>query len=194
MKPVDVISHGTAGYQKIPVKTVYLEMRRNMVPHPPQPPPGCAIRRWRRPPVEGYRRLFSAVGGKWGWSGRRIMNNAELKKIIHAQTSEIFLLKRDSETAGFIELDRRVPGQAEIVYFGLLPEFIGRGLGGYLLNWAIHRAWEGKPKRIWLHTCQYDHPRALAVYLKAGFNAYDEKIEMQPYPVNFLLKSNPPGG
>lgn len=178
----------------VPVRTVYLEMKRDPLTRQPAPPSGCTIRRWRRPPLKGYRRLFSAVGGKWGWSGRLILGDAELLKMIHAETTEIFLLKWKAETAGFIELERRDPGQTEIAYFGLTPEFIGRGLGKYLLGWAVHRAWRSGPERIWLHTCAYDHPAALAAYLKAGFRAYDEKIEMQPYPEDFLQKLKPAGG
>lgn len=178
----------------IPVRTFYLEMKEDALIKRPAPPSGCVIRRWRRPSVKDYRELFSAVGGEWGWSGRLIMNDARLQETIRAETTEIFLLQRNRETAGFIELDRRDPGQTEIAYFGLLPEFIGRGLGKFLLHWAIHRAWRPQTFRVWLHTCEYDHPGALAVYLKAGFKAYDEKIEMQPYPEDFLNKPKPVGG
>ncbi len=177
----------------VPVMTVYLEMRRNTVPNLPKAPAGCVIRRWRLPPLPAYRSLFTTVGGRWGWSGRLIMAEEELKALIHAGTTEVFRLRCDGQTAGFIELDRRDPGQTEIAYFGLLPEFIGRGLGKYLLDWTIHRAWHASPERVWLHTCAYDHPAALAVYRKAGFTAYDEKIEMQPYPEDFLQKLKPAG-
>ena len=43
--------------------------------------------------------------------------------------------------AGYFELRRDRVGGTEIAYFGLLPEFTGRGLGGYLLTVAIERAW-----------------------------------------------------
>jgi GNAT superfamily N-acetyltransferase len=185
--------HLPPGYKIVPVRTIYLEMRSNPVPKRPAPPYGCAIRRWRRPPLKGYRRLFSAVGGKWGWSGRLIMGDAELQETIQAETTAIFLLKWNAETAGFVELDRRVPGQTEIAYLGLLPEFIGRGMGKYLLDWAMHRAWRSSPERIWLHTCAYDHSDALAVYLKAGFKIVEEKVEMQPYPEDFLQRPKPAG-
>jgi GNAT superfamily N-acetyltransferase len=57
----------------------------------------------------------------------------------------------------------------EIAYFGLLPAFVGRGLGGYLLTVATERAWELAPPRVWLHTSTLDHPAALPNYLKRGF-------------------------
>jgi GNAT superfamily N-acetyltransferase len=75
----------------------------------------------------------------------------------------------DGVPAGFAELDRRTKGEIELVQFGLLPEFIGQGLGRYFLRWAIDRAWGYQPRRFWLHTDTQDHPAALPNYLKAGF-------------------------
>jgi GNAT superfamily N-acetyltransferase len=57
----------------------------------------------------------------------------------------------------------------EIAYFGLLPDFIGRGWGKYLLTRAAGAAWSLNPTRIWLHTCTLDHPAALPNYIKRGF-------------------------
>lgn len=60
----------------------------------------------------------------------------------------------------------------ELAYFGLIPEFIGRGLGWYFLHWAIERAWFQGAGRLWVHTCNLDHPRALMTYQRAGFVPY----------------------
>jgi GNAT superfamily N-acetyltransferase len=190
------------GYKLVPVRTTYLEMRNRPETEPVAPPPGCAVERWEGPEVREYLELFSAVGGEWGWSGRLFLKEEELRTMLHARTTEIYLLRCGGQVAGFGELDRsqagsegpRRGGQAEVAYFGLLPGFIGRGLGKFLLDWVVRRAWEGKTERIWLHTCAYDHPGALAAYLKAGFRAYDEKIEWQPYPEVFLQKTKPAGG
>jgi len=43
--------------------------------------------------------------------------------------------------AGFAELDRRIEGEIELVQFGLMPAFIGQGLGRYFLQWTIDKAW-----------------------------------------------------
>jgi GNAT superfamily N-acetyltransferase len=182
------------GYTLVPVRTTYLEMLSNLLPEPPAPPSGCAVERWDRPDVSEYRSLFSAVGDKWGWTGRLILEDKELARIITDRGVEIHRLRCATRVAGFVELDRRASAQTEIAYFGLLPEFIGRGLGGFLLNWAIHRAWDGRPQRVWLHTCEYDHPSALAVYLKAGFRVCAKKTELQPYAEDFLRKFTPGDG
>ena len=72
----------------------------------------------------------------------------------------------------FAELDRRVPNEIELVQFGLVPEFIGQGLGKYFLQWTIDKAFSYAPRRYWLHTCTDDHPVALPNYQKAGFAIY----------------------
>jgi len=182
------------GYTRVPVRTTYLEMRSRPRTQPVALPPGCAVERWENPGTADYRELFTAVGGAWGWSGRLIMTEEECRAVIQATTTEIHRLCSAGSTAGFVELDRSVSGQAEIAYFGLLPGFIGKGLGKFLLDRAIRLGWQGHTQRVWLHTCQYDHAGALAVYRRAGFSVYDERIEMQPYADEFLERSRPAGG
>jgi GNAT superfamily N-acetyltransferase len=83
--------------------------------------------------------------------------------------------------AGYYELRRDKHGGVEIAYFGLLPEFIGRGLGGALLTSAIEEAWSPCSgiitTRVWVHTCNRDHPQALANYQARGMIVY--KIEKE---------------
>jgi GNAT superfamily N-acetyltransferase len=63
----------------------------------------------------------------------------------------------------------------EIAYFGLLPDFLRRGLGKLMLTAAVDRAWEQGVSRVWLHTCTLDDPAALPNYLKRGFTPYKEE-------------------
>jgi GNAT superfamily N-acetyltransferase len=81
-----------------------------------------------------------------------------------------------------VELDRRTPGEIELAYFGLFPQFIGNGLGKYLLAWALRQAWSYGPRRVWVHTCDLDHEAALPTYLNAGFTVYAEKMVEQAVP------------
>jgi GNAT superfamily N-acetyltransferase len=75
-------------------------------------------------------------------------------------------------------LDRQGEGEIELVQFGLMPEFIGQGLGRYFLQWTIDKAWSHGPRRLWLHTCTKDHLAALPNYLKAGFAVYKEEMKV----------------
>jgi len=104
------------------------------------------------------------------------LSDAELTAILQDPRVEIHVLYADGVPAGFAELDRRVEGEIEIKQFGLMPEFLGQGLGKYFLQWTLERAWSYKPTRVWLHTCNLDHPAALPMYLTAGFEIYQEGL------------------
>lgn len=157
----------------------YLEMRSA----PGQPnilPSGhkVALVRAERPTVSFYRYLYNTIGEDWLWWERRALSDTELAAVIHHADVEIFVLYIDGVPAGYTELDLRIEAEVELAYFGLIPEFIGRGLGRYLLGWAIDEAWHRTPGRIWLHTCNFDHPKAIATYQKAGFAPYKQEITM----------------
>ncbi|MGH6902695.1 MAG: GNAT family N-acetyltransferase [Geminicoccaceae bacterium] len=141
----------------------------------PAPRPGLEVRVARRPSVAFYRFLYAAVGEPWTWTVRRCLSDAELAVILADSGVAVNVLWADGVPAGYAELDRRAPPDVELAYFGLMPEFIGQGLGGYLLDWAIHDAWRARPRRLWLHTCDLDHPRALDLYQKLGFRIYDRR-------------------
>ena len=110
-------------------------------PPRPAPRPGLEVRVARRPSVAFYRFLYAAVGEPWTWTVRRCLSDAELAAILADSGVEVNVLWADGVPAGYAELDRRAPPDVELAYFGLMPEFIGQGLGGYLLDWAIHHAW-----------------------------------------------------
>jgi GNAT superfamily N-acetyltransferase len=161
----------------------YLEMRA-----PPDGPailpPRAAleIRRAVRPTLSFYRYLYDAVGGDWTWTERRLMSDEALAAIIRDPRVEILVLWVDGVPGGYAELDRRAPPDIELAYFGLIPEFMGQGLGRFLLDHAIRRAWSCEPARLWVHTCDLDHPRALGVYEKSGFRVYDQRMGRATLP------------
>ena len=157
----------------------YLEMR---APPPARALPSRAealsILRARRPTVAFYRFLYDTVGDPWMWYERRQMDDAALAAVIQHPRVAVYVLYLDGVPAGYVELDRRQAGDVELAYFGLMPEFIGRGLGRYFLEWAVAKAWEGEPQRVWVHTCNFDHPGALATYQRAGFQVYDQERQI----------------
>ncbi len=160
----------------ITAKVSYLEMTA-----PPERPllaaPGrmaVEIRRSKHPPLSFYRYLYNTIGDAWTWTGRRLMDDQTLAGIVHDPLVEINLLWVDGVPAGLCELDRRSPPDIELAYFGLIPDFIGKGLGSFFLGWAVDHVWRAKPRRFWVHTCDLDHPHALAVYQRAGFILYEQ--------------------
>ena len=159
------------------IKTTYLQMFA--LPQRLVPPPrdGITVIHAKKPTIAYYRFLYDAVGRDYEWTSRKKLSDAALAAVIHDPRDEVHVLFVDGVPAGFAELDRREESEIELVQFGLMPEFIGQGLGRYFLQWAIDQAWRYSPKRFWLHTCTKDHPAALPNYLKAGFSIYKEEIK-----------------
>lgn len=131
-----------------------------------------ALLRAERCTVSFYRYLYNAVGEPWFWWERRAMDDEALADVIQDARTEIYVLYADGVPAGYAELDRREPAAVDLAYLGLVPDFIGRGLGAFLLDWAADAAWavEGVEK-LTVNTCNLDHPKALGLYQRAGFQA-----------------------
>ena len=128
-----------------------------------------------QPTVSFYRYLYNTVGKEWLWYERRLMSDHEIGTIIHHPQIKIHVLYVGGVPAGYGELDLRRMPDLELAYFGLIPEFIGQGLGKFFLNAMIDLAWAHTPRRVWLHTCTLDHPQALAVYQRAGFVPFKQE-------------------
>ncbi len=179
---------GTVVAGTLEVMITYLEMRRRPSRSLRLPAPeGTAILQAHQPTVSFYRYLYCHVGEPWLWYERRAMDNETLRAIIHDPAVSIHVLYINGVPAGYVELDSRVNHEIELAYFGLLPEFIGRGLGPWLLNWALDTAWNREPSRIWVNTCNLDHPKALLCYQQAGFEPYRQEFiqirdpRLEPY-------------
>ncbi|NQT13197.1 MAG: GNAT family N-acetyltransferase [Planctomycetes bacterium] len=163
----------------VPVKTSYLQMFAPPERDVPPPTNGVDVIRANPPTVGYYRFLYEAVGSNWNWIERTRMSDEELVAIIHDPRVEFYVLYVHGSPAGFCEMDRRAGGEVQLMYFGLMAEFIGRGLGGYFLNWNLRQAWTYSPRRVWLHTCDLDHKSALPVYQRGGLVVYDERVVNQ---------------
>ena len=151
----------------------YLEMRYRPPRRPiPAPLEKLALMRAEDCTVSFYRYLYDTVGAPWLWFERRLLDDAALARQIAKPTTEIFVLYVRGVPAGYFELDTAAPRETKLCYFGLVPEFIGRRLGPYLLQAAIDQAWTRPIDRFWLHTSTFDHPKALSTYQQAGFVAY----------------------
>ena len=167
----------TAGGKTVLVTVTWLEMTSpDRRPAAPAWPERFTVRRAERPTVSFYRYLYDTVGADWDWYERRRLCDDALAAIVHDDAVEVHVLYVRGVPAGYVELDRRIADEVEIAYFGLVPDYIGRGLGPALLGWALERAWGYGPRRVWLHTCSLDHPGALAMYRRAGFEVYDRKV------------------
>jgi GNAT superfamily N-acetyltransferase len=135
-----------------------------------------------------YLALFREIGEPWLWRGRLIMDDAALAATLDAPTTTVHIAaRRDGTPVGLLELDFSVPETCEIAYFGLVPGMTGNGHGSWLMAHALRMAWkgqEGRPgvTRVWVHTCDLDHPSALGFYRARGFVPFERGVEIYPDP------------
>ncbi|MFF3314180.1 GNAT family N-acetyltransferase [Streptomyces sp. NPDC003035] len=143
------------------------------------------IRRAEVPSPEFSRFLYTAVGGDISWNDRLGLTYKQWQEIVEKPGAEIWVAYDRGTPAGYVELDPQDDGVVEIVYFGLIPAFQGRRIGGHLLSYGVQRAWDlaerwpgrEETRRVWLHTCSLDGPHAMDNYLRRGFKLFDTKVE-----------------
>jgi len=157
------------------VTVYYLEMLAPIQRTVAVPRDGLSVLHIQKPTVLYYRALYDAVGQDFHWLSRRKLSDEALAAIIGDPRDELHVLHFDDKPAGFAELDCRQADEIELVQFGLLPAFIGQGLGKWFLQWTTDKAWSYQPRRLWLHTCTLDHAAALPNYLKAGFVQFKQE-------------------
>lgn len=156
----------------------YLEMTARPAyarPHLPADKP-MALMHVEDPPPWYFLSLYDAVGADHEWTDWRSPPADELTAYICNAQMKLYTLLRTGWPAGFFLLDGRKKGICDLAYFGLVPEALGFGLGRYLLGTAIHMGWDTPGVgKLTVNTCTLDHPRALPLYQKAGFEAVDQR-------------------
>lgn len=126
-------------------------------------------------PASFYRYLYTEVGRYYHWVDRLSWTDSQIRAYLNQPTVSIWVLYVAGAPAGYFELCQHEDDSVEIAYFGLLQEFLGRGLGKYLLTVAIEQAWIQSKQHIWVHTCTLDHPAALSNYLNRGFKPFRQE-------------------
>lgn len=162
-----------------PNTVFHLEMCDRGMFRPSARPLGFGVKRISPPDPSRNRQLYRAVGGDWHWTDKLAWAEGDWHNYVCRDALNTYLGCVDGTEVGYFELESQDGGNVEIAYFGLLPAYIGHGLGGALLTAAIEIAWElPGTQRVWVHTCTLDHTHALANYTKRGFSNF--KIEDVP--------------
>lgn len=153
-------------------------------------PEGLALRVERAEQIgpEFARFLYTAVGGPWNWTDRLPWTHRQWREWLNTDGLETWVAWVHGTPAGYVQLEPHQDGEVEVVYFGLLPDFIGRGLGRHLLGHGLARAWDLADRhsalaptgRVTVHTCSLDGPAALRTYQAAGFQLARTETAEQP--------------
>ncbi|MFR9796840.1 GNAT family N-acetyltransferase [Streptomyces sp. MS06] len=152
------------------------------------PEPEVAVVRSEVPSPEFSRFLYASVGGDIRWTDRLGWSRQGWCEHLDRPGVETWVAYERGTPAGYVELAAQDDGVVEIVYFGLIPAFRGRRIGGHLLARGAARAWDlaerwpglAPTKRVWLHTCSKDGEFAMDNYLRRGFRLFDTRVEEEP--------------
>jgi GNAT superfamily N-acetyltransferase len=171
--------------------TIVTSLEMLAPPAAPSGPQKSALRldHWPAPvDRDRYRTLFRDIGEPWLWRGRLVMADQALAAVLDAPTTTVHVAaRRDGTPVGLLELDFSVPATCEIAYFGLVPGMTGNGHGAWMMAHALRMAWKGLADlpavtRVWVHTCDLDHPSALGFYQRQGFVPFERGVEIYPDP------------
>ena len=121
-------------------------------------------------PASFYRYLYAEVGRAYRWVDRLAWTDGEIRAHLASPGVSLWLSTVRAAPAGYFELKADAEGAVEIAYFGLLPEFIGRGYGKHLLTEAVERAWSA------------GRPPGLAAHLLAGRSRRPPELSRARFP------------
>ena len=120
--------------------------------------------------------FYKNIGKDCQWIDRLVWTDLDWTKYVSDEKLFTYILKNKDEIAGYFELlFNKNTKEAEIVYFGILEEYFGKKMGGYLLSESIKISFNMRCSRIKVHTCSLDHPNALLNYISRGMKVFKEE-------------------
>ncbi len=137
---------------------------------------GCVVKLVDPPDFQLNKFFYKQVGKKHRWFDRLEWNDQKWINYVGSEKVETYVLNDNENLVGYFELIQQVEKkECEIGYFGVLPEFVGKKYGGFLLSEAIKKCFELQSNRVWVHTCSLDHKNALKNYLNRGMEIFKEE-------------------
>ena len=121
--------------------------------------------------------FYKNIGKKYQWIDRLSWSDLDWMNHINNKKLFTYILKDRDQIAGYFELicDEEIK-ETEIAYFGILEEYFGKKLGGYLLSEAIKTSFKIGCTRVIVHTCSLDHKNALNNYVSRGMTTFKSEI------------------
>jgi GNAT superfamily N-acetyltransferase len=169
--------------------TVETSLERSTPPDPDTYPLPAGFKLVQPDPVDlsEFKRLFRTIGDPWLWFGRLLKSDEAIMSILTAPTTTLrYLVHPGGALVGLFEAQQQKSEEGddtlEVSYFGLVPEATGKGLGPVLMENGLAAAHGPHIRRIWLHTCTFDHPAALSFYRRMGFRPFRQRVEIGEDP------------
>ena len=121
--------------------------------------------------------FYKQIGRKHNWVDRLVWEDKKWIDYINNPNIQTYVLKQEEDLIGYFELIFCEKKQEiEIAYFGILENYFGKKLGGFLLSEAIKKSFLVEVKRVCVHTCSLDHQNALKNYLARGMTIFKSEV------------------
>ncbi len=173
------------GYTDLPpgkIANVVTYLERDVPTEAPPAHPGFVVRPVEKPSVAWYRDLYRRIGEDWLWFSMAVITDEALAAILNDPATLVLALQHEGVATGLAELTFAKPGEVEIVMFGVVPEATGTGAARALMDAGLRETMRPGIRRIWLHTCTFDHPAAVRFYRGSGFRPFKFAIEVSDDP------------
>ena len=156
------------------VKRNYLEIRSiNELVEENKPNENLILKKVDPPDFQLNKFFYKEIGKNHRWTDRLSWNDKTWINYINNSSVVTYILKNKEDLVGYFEQNfNNQKLECEIAYFGILEEYFGKKLGGYLLSEAIKKSFEKNSKRVWVHTCSLDHKHALSNYISRGMKIF----------------------
>ena len=124
--------------------------------------------------------FYKQIGNKYKWRDRLVWEDKKWINYTTHNNVKTFVLKEEDHLIGYFELIyNKEKSETEIAYFGILEDYFGKKYGGYLLSEAIEISFKGGSKRVWVHTCSFDHKNGIKNYIARGMKIFkSEKVTL----------------
>lgn len=156
--------------KKLEVTITYMERFGDEPVPSSEVPLSMVLRHEEHASWELYRDFYYGVGYANFWWERRLWTEEQWFVLQNDSSVELFCLYENEKPAGYFELNfAKLPESAELSFFGLYPNYIGKGIGKMLLVQALLRLQSRSPKMMLVNTCDLDHPSAKPLYESFGF-------------------------
>tara|TARA_Y100000590_G_scaffold322162_1_gene364778 strand:+ start:309 stop:815 length:507 start_codon:yes stop_codon:yes gene_type:complete len=117
--------------------------------------------------------LYKQIGRKYHWLDRLAWSDQNWIEYVSKKSVQTYVLRNREDLVGYFELIfHEKKRETEIAYFGILEEYFGKKLGGFLLSEAIKKSFSINSQRVWVHTCSLDHQNALKNYISRGLKIF----------------------
>lgn len=184
-KTLSITLNGTTDLPPGKIAAIVTSLEMTAKPAPKADPPGMegfSLDPIGRADVQRYLAIYRLLGERWMWFSRLMKPVSEMQALLADPAVLFFAARHGGRDVGLLEIDFRETGEAELAFFGLDENVLGRGAGRWLMNRALELAWERPIRRFWVHTCTLDHPGALNFYERSGFRAFRRGVEVADDP------------